>query len=139
MPGSYKLWYNFLADSRQFVEQFQLRADAEGEDVELSGYHQVVLSLHEASLQYMFNMPKIWLDYAEFSATCQSITGTRLIYDRALQTLPVTQHKLIWEQYVQWAVGLTNSEDDEDDEEEKQSHFADTAIHVYKRYIKLVP
>lgn len=89
----------------------------------------------------MFNMPKIWLDYAEFSAACQKVTDTRIIYDRALQTLPVTQHKLIWQYYIEWAVGLTNSldENEEMENDEIENDFAETAIHAYKRYIKLVP
>lgn len=36
-----------------------------------------------------------------------------------------------------WAVGLGDQEDE--DEEEEGANFAETAIHVYKRYIKLAP
>ena len=39
---------------------------------------------------------------------------------------------MIWESYVEWAVNLGQS-DDEDD----ALCFSETALHVYKRYIKL--
>ena len=59
IPGSYKLWFNFLKESTHFVSQF-----------ELSNYQEAVLELFESSLQTMFNMPRIWLDFAQFCAKC---------------------------------------------------------------------
>jgi pre-mRNA-splicing factor SYF1 len=58
------------------------------------------------------------------------MTKTRKIFDRALQNLPVTQHKLIWDRYLEWAISLT----DHDDEP-----FSDIAVHVFRRYSKLEP
>jgi pre-mRNA-splicing factor SYF1 len=81
------------------------------------------MELHERALLTMFNMPRIWLDYAQFSAKCMQITKTRKIFDGALQALPVTQHSMIWEAYVQWAVGID----------------AGTAISVYHRFSKMKP
>jgi pre-mRNA-splicing factor SYF1 len=81
----------------------------------------------------MFNMPRIWLDYAQFAARCQLVTKTRTIYDQALQALPVTQHKMIWSSYVQWAIGLSDHSETDDE----RPTFSATALHVYKRYIKL--
>jgi len=77
LPGSFKLWFNFLTETKAFAAQFKL---SQGDD----SHHKVVLDLYEASLKYMFNMPRIWLDYAEFSGSCQLIGHTRTIYDRAL-------------------------------------------------------
>lgn len=106
LPGSYKLWYNFLKESREFMKQFELEPNSKDEDDRPSN-HQTILDLHEASLKYMYNMPRIWLDYAEFAANdCQLITQTKDIYDRALQTLPVTQHRKIWQSYADWALNL---------------------------------
>ena len=51
----------------------------------------------------MHMMPKIWLDYAKFLARQQRITQTRKCYDRALQSLPATQHSVIWRHYLDWA------------------------------------
>jgi len=77
LPGSYKLWYNFLKESRQFVNQFELE---QGEDQAANAppsNHQTTLDLHEASLKFMYNMPRIWLDYAEFAAhDCHLVTQT---------------------------------------------------------------
>lgn len=73
-----------------------------------------MLDLHEAAIKYMYNMPRIWLDYAEFAANdCQLITQTRDIYDRALQTLPVTQHRKIWQSYANWALNLGRQDYDD--------------------------
>ena len=71
----------------------------------------------------MFNMPKIWMEFADFSAKCMQITKTRKIYDQAIQALPVTQHQIIWEAYIQWAVSVDG----------------ETALQVYKRYAKMKP
>ena len=84
----------------------------------------------------MFNMPRIWLDYAEYAADCQKITLTRSIYDRALQTLPVTQHKIIWVSYLAWAKKLGETVSEEEDQASR-SAVCNIAIDVYRRYIKL--
>ena len=99
MPGSYKLWYNFLSESRRFVKKniHEFLKVEEGEEASIC-FTQVVTDLFERSLVYMSKMPKIWLDYAKFlSKHCTSVTKTREVYDRALQALPVTQHSLIWD------------------------------------------
>ena len=69
-------------------------------------------------------MPRIWLDYSRFLIEQQKITKTRHIFDRALMSLPVTQHEKIWEIYLDWVITLPSSQ---------------TAICVYNRYIKLNP
>jgi len=69
-------------------------------------------------------MPRIWLDYARFLIDQKIITKTRHIFDRALMSLPVTQHEKIWEKYLDWVITLPSTQ---------------TAICVYNRYIKLNP
>ena len=64
-------------------------------------------------------MPKIWLDYAKFAADCQKVTMTIKIFDRALQTLPVTQHKLVWDEYLEWALSVGTGEADPSLRDEK--------------------
>ena len=76
LPGSYKLWFNFLKESRLYVKQFDLLTQAD--------YYEVVNELHERALVYMHAMPKIWLDYAKFLSRQQFVTRTRKTYDRAL-------------------------------------------------------
>lgn len=59
LPGSYKLWYNYLKEARAYAKQFCI--------VEQQEFYQVVNEVHERALtSYMVHMPKIWLDYAKF-------------------------------------------------------------------------
>lgn len=58
IPGSYKLWYNFLKESRLYVKQFDL--------IEQADFYDVINNLHEQALTYMKTMPRMWLDYAKF-------------------------------------------------------------------------
>jgi len=60
LPGSYKLWYNFLKEARLYVKQFDLISQPE--------YYETVNELHERALVYMQAMPQIWLDFAKFVA-----------------------------------------------------------------------
>jgi pre-mRNA-splicing factor SYF1 len=69
-------------------------------------------------------MPRIWLDFCNFLIEQKQITRTRHVFDRALMSLPVTQHDKIWEYYLDWVVTLPSSQ---------------TAICIYNRYIKLNP
>ena len=69
-------------------------------------------------------MPRIWLDFCNFLIEQKQVTRTRHIFDRALMSLPVTQHDKIWEPYLDWVVTLPSSQ---------------SAICVYNRYIKLNP
>jgi pre-mRNA-splicing factor SYF1 len=98
LPGSYKLWYNFLFESRQNCKRFPLT----------SKRWTIINALFEKSLVYMHKMPQIWIDYAKFIGRQKFISRTREVYDRALQTLPLPQHDLIWTRYVRWAKLLEN-------------------------------
>ena len=82
LPGSYKLWFNLLKESRTYVKKLSA--------VENQEHFEVVNELFERALVYMNKMPKIWLDYGKFSSKQHRITDTRRVYDRALITLPVT-------------------------------------------------
>lgn len=74
-----------------------MKAHLHEQDVEFQDFTQVVIDLFEKALTYMNKMPKIWLDFAKYSAkVCLNVSLTRKIYDRALTALPVTQHPLIW-------------------------------------------
>jgi pre-mRNA-splicing factor SYF1 len=74
----------------------------------------------------MHKMPRIWLDYARFLSMQGLITRTRKVYDRALQSLPVTQHGMIWQFYLQWAISLSET-------------HPYTAKAAYERYLELRP
>jgi pre-mRNA-splicing factor SYF1 len=127
IPGSYKLWYNFLRESKKFVKNNIHEYLNEEKQTDSQDFTKVVSDLFERALVYMSKMPKIWLDYAKYlSKVCNSLSLTREVYDRALSALPVTQHHLIWDQCLSWA---TTSLDD----------FTPTACHFYRRYIQFRP
>jgi pre-mRNA-splicing factor SYF1 len=69
-------------------------------------------------------MPRIWLDYCQFLIDQKLISKTRHVFDNTLKSLPVTQHDKVWDLYIRWAESLPLSQ---------------TAIVVYKRYLKLNP
>ena len=69
-------------------------------------------------------MPRIWSDYCQFLLDQCLITRTRKACDKALQSLPITQHHRIWPIYL----SLVESFD-----------IPDTGVKVYRRYSKLMP
>lgn len=64
------------------------------------------------------------LDYCGLLMGLKRCTQTRRVFDRALQALPVTQHKEIWKLYMEWAKGLD---------------IPETAIRVFRRYLMYDP
>lgn len=68
-------------------------------------------------------MPRIWIDYCEFLFEQCLVTRTRKACDRALRSLPVTQHNRIWPIYLK----LVDTYD-----------IPDTGFKVYKRYSKVI-
>jgi hypothetical protein len=44
----------------------------------------------------MNKMPSVWLLYLKFLMSQRLITRTRRAFNRALQSLPITQHTKIW-------------------------------------------
>ena len=82
LPGSYKLWYNYLKVRRKQMK---------GRCVTDPGY-DAVNSCFERCLVWMHKMPRIWMDYCKFLVKQQRITKTRRVFDRALRALPPTQH-----------------------------------------------
>jgi len=71
-------------------------------------------------------MPRIWTDYLSFLTTQQSlITRTRRAFDRALISLPITQHDRIWVLYLTFI--------------NQPAIPTETAVRVYRRYLLLEP
>lgn len=90
LPGSYKLWYNYLRLRRKQVK---------GRVITDPGYEDVN-NAFERALVFMHKMPRIWLDYCQFLIDQCKITRTRRTFDRALRALPITQHHRIWPMYL---------------------------------------
>uniref|UniRef100_A0A0N5ARS9 Pre-mRNA-splicing factor SYF1 n=1 Tax=Syphacia muris TaxID=451379 RepID=A0A0N5ARS9_9BILA len=114
LPGSYKLWYNYLRFRRKLV------ANKCPTDIA----YQRLNNVYERALVFMHKMPRIWMDYCELMTEERYITATRRVFDRALRALPVTQHDRIWPLYIKFVT----------------SHkIPETTIRVYRRYLKLSP
>ncbi|EZA47443.1 Pre-mRNA-splicing factor SYF1 [Ooceraea biroi] len=114
LPGSYKLWYNYL---RQRVSQLKGRCitDLLYEDVN---------NAFERALVFMHKMPRIWMDYCTLMTEQCYITRTRQVFDRSLRALPITQHHRIWPLYIDFL---------------KKHDVYETAVRVFRRYLKLAP
>jgi pre-mRNA-splicing factor SYF1 len=114
LPGSYKLWIRYL---RLRVMQIKgnLMIDPIVKDVN---------NCFERSLVFMHKMPRIWIEFCDFLINQNAITRTRRTFDRALQSLPITQHNRIWPKYLKFINAY---------------NIPETAVRVYKRYLKLQP
>ncbi|XP_065918405.1 pre-mRNA-splicing factor SYF1-like isoform X2 [Dysidea avara] len=114
LPGSYKLWYNYLKLRRRQVKE-KCITDPVYEDVN---------NAFERALVFLHKMPRIWIDYCTFLVDQNKITRTRHVFDRALRALPLTQHRRVWPLYLKFV---------------RSHNIPETAIRVYRRYMKLVP
>ncbi|XP_066563909.1 pre-mRNA-splicing factor SYF1 [Amia ocellicauda] len=114
LPGSYKLWYNYLRERRKQVK---------GKCITESAFEEVN-NCHERALVFMHKMPRIWLDYCQFLVDQCRITRSRRTFDRALRALPVTQHPRVWPLYLRFV---------------RRHPLPETAVRAYRRYLKLCP
>ncbi|XP_072936956.1 pre-mRNA-splicing factor syf1 homolog [Epargyreus clarus] len=114
LPGSFKLWYNYLK-----LRRSQIR----GRCITDPGYEDVN-NCFERSLVFMHKMPRIWMDYCSFLTDQYKITSTRKAFDSALRALPITQHHRIWPLYLKFL---------------KKHYIPETALRVFRRYLKLCP
>lgn len=74
LPGSYKLWYNFLRE---------LLAAAAANGVEDEGFVRVE-EVFEQCLVFMHKMPRIWIMFFEHVKEQGFLTKTRKILDRVI-------------------------------------------------------
>lgn len=114
LPGSYKLWYNYLRTRRRQVRPRCITDDA----------YEEVNNTFERALVFMHKMPRIWMQYGSFMTMQCKLTRTRHVFDRALRALPITQHHRIWPLYLEFV---------------RKYDIPETAVKVYRRYLKLAP
>uniref|UniRef100_A0A6B2KY33 Suppressor of forked domain-containing protein n=1 Tax=Arcella intermedia TaxID=1963864 RepID=A0A6B2KY33_9EUKA len=114
IPGSYKLWFNYLLERKSQIQNYKMDHPI----------YQKLINIFERALTFMHKYPRIWLEYLNFLIAQSLITLTRRTFDRALCALPVTQHDRIWPGYIKFVriIGIP-----------------ETAIRVYRRYLKLEP
>jgi len=77
---------------------------------------------YERALATMHKYPVLWLQYTQFLAAQHLYTRTRHAYDRALRSLPITQHERLWPPYLAFVKG---------------AQLPETTIRVYRRYLKV--
>ena len=116
LPGSYKLWYNYLKEEREYVQS--------NYNIPNKHYDEVNM-IHEQALIYMMKMPIIWINYIQFMMEQNSITKTKIIFNKALQSIPITQHKKLWDIYIPLIESLSGCHR--------------TKIEIFKRYVKFNP
>uniref|UniRef100_A0A0A9YW84 Pre-mRNA-splicing factor SYF1 n=1 Tax=Lygus hesperus TaxID=30085 RepID=A0A0A9YW84_LYGHE len=114
LPGSYKLWYNYLKLRKKQIK---------GRCITDPCYEHLN-NTFERALVYMNKMPRIWMDYCQFIVDQCKITRARQVFDRALRALPITQHRRIWPIYIAFL---------------KKHNIPETAVRVFRRYLKLCP
>ena len=114
MPGSYKLWKSYLDERRSQLKYKYI----------LGGLAEELNNAYERALIFLHKMPVLWLDYGRFLMGQKKITRTRQVFNRALRSLPITQHQRVWDVYIEWAKTLP---------------VPDTVIKIFRRYLKFRP
>ena len=73
IPGSYKIWYYYLQEEREYVKKnYRLP----------NPHYEEVNNIHEQALIYMLKMPMIWVNYIQFLMEQNLITKTRLVLNK---------------------------------------------------------
>lgn len=114
LPRSYKLWHPYLQERMDKLES---------KSVCDKGY-DILVNTFERSLVHLHKMPRIWRDYCSILVKMGKGTSARKGFDRALQSLPITQHKDLWTAYIAWA---------------KDFGVEETAVRVYRRFLMYDP
>ncbi|KAA0150252.1 hypothetical protein FNF31_07060 [Cafeteria roenbergensis] len=86
IPGSYKLWKQYLEDRLGQVRSLSVTDPA----------IKAATLVCERALSTMHKMPRIWIMYLRHIVRQRQVTGARRAFDRALRALPVTQHQHVW-------------------------------------------
>lgn len=114
LPRSYKLWHAYLMDFTKVLSSKSIK----------SRKYELLVQTYERALAFMNKMPRIWLDYCQLLISLKKGTATRKAFDRALQALPITQHKDMWKAFITWA---------------KDFGVMQTTIRVFRRYLMFDP
>lgn len=115
LPRSYKLWKMYLTLRIKHL----LGLNPASYKAEFAK----VNALFERALILLNKMPRLWEDYLTCLLKQPLVTKTRRAFDRALKSLPITQHERVWKLYRPFA----------------ESAGGITATHIWKRYMQLHP
>ena len=114
-PRSYKLWRMYL--------DFRIKHLKGKNAAKYAAQYAKVNALFERALVLLHKMPRIWEMYLSFLMKQPIVTTTRRAFDRALRSLPITQHNRIWALYRPFA----------------SSASGETAIKIWRRYMQVHP
>uniref|UniRef100_A0A7S1J111 Suppressor of forked domain-containing protein n=1 Tax=Eutreptiella gymnastica TaxID=73025 RepID=A0A7S1J111_9EUGL len=115
LPGSYKFWFQYLQERMAQVQNRSIDDPA----------WEAVNNTFERALVFMNKMPRIWVEYCQFLLKQYKTTKSRQALDRALRSLPITQHERIWKIYLRFI--------------NQEFIPVETAIRGWKRYLQLEP
>ncbi|KAH7430038.1 hypothetical protein KP509_09G080100 [Ceratopteris richardii] len=115
LPGSYKLWYAYLRERIETVRDLPIHHDQ----------YEDLNNTFERALVTMHKMPRIWIMYLQVLTDQKLIVRTRRTFDRAMRSLPVTQHDRLWEPYLKFV--------------SQPGIPIETSLRVYRRYLKFDP
>lgn len=115
LPGSFKLWKNYIEWSKIRL----LNLDGAHREKEILR----MLGVFKRGLQTLHKMPRLWIEYLAhlLNHVSHRVGLIRETFDAAIQSLPVQQHSRIWEHYLPWADEIGG----------------EIAAYVYQRYIKI--
>ncbi|CAI5467872.1 unnamed protein product [Closterium sp. Yama58-4] len=116
LPGSYKLWAAYLKERRAAVRGLPANHAA----------HAALNNAFERALVTMHRMPRIWLEYLSALVDDQKlVTRARRTFDRALRSLPATQHDRLWHPYLRFV--------------RQPGIPVETARRVFRRFLRFDP
>lgn len=99
---SLKIWLLFISELEQWL-------DNQPPDPEK---WKVLDEVFNRAIGYLPKCPRLRLLYAQLNWTKRKlVTSTRVIYEQALKALPLTQHRLVWDEYLPFllSTGLKRS------------------------------
>ena len=114
LPRSYKLWFAYLNLRKSRLEYTSIKDPR----------YRILANTFERCLVHMHKMPVIWHMYLKLLAEMCQGTHARKTFDRALKALPITQHEIVWQLYIDWA---------------RSFGVRETAVRVYRRYLMYEP
>ena len=97
LPKFYKIWMGLLRN----VTDESTRSSS----LPFNDWFKMVCGLFERALSNLSTMPRLWIMYIEYLIGSRQITLTRRVIDRALRSLPVTQHQRIWDVVINKFIG----------------------------------
>lgn len=93
VPLSYKIWTRYLDDYEEAVRERWLT----------SKRAKTLCRTYERALVHLHKMPRIWLRYLGVVVRLGDARRARLAFDECLRALPITQHELVWPEYMEFA------------------------------------